>query len=124
MGRRAIPNVPSFLPLRPIEFQILLSLSGGERHGYGMLRDASERMGAAVQWGVGTLYRALKRLVDQGLIEATDRRPAADEDDERRNYYQITTLGRQVARAEAERLELLVRAAKSSGVLGPAGGAR
>jgi DNA-binding PadR family transcriptional regulator len=116
--------VHSFLPLRPIEFQILLSLSGGERHGYGMLRDASERMGSAVQWGVGTLYRALKRLVEQGLIEATDRRPAADEDDERRNYYRITTLGQQVARAEAERLELLVRAAKSSGVLGPAGGTR
>ena len=113
------PPPESFLPLRPIEFQILLSLSGGERHGYGILRAAEERTGEAVKWGVGTLYRALRRLTEQGLIEATDRRPAPEEDDERRNYYRTTRLGERVVTAEAQRMEALVRAARSSGVLGP-----
>ena len=114
--------VERFLPLRPIEFQILLSVSGGERHGYGMLRDASERTGEPVRWGVGTLYRALRRLEDEGLIEGTDRRPAPEEDDERRNYYRITALGERVVHAEAQRMETLVRAARTSGVLGPVRG--
>lgn len=116
------PDIDRFLPLRPVEFQILLSLSAGERHGYGILRDAGERLGAPAGWGLGTLYRALRRLVDQGLIEATDRRPSPDDDDERRNYYGIAPLGERVLRAEAQRLESLVAAARKTGVLGPAGG--
>jgi DNA-binding PadR family transcriptional regulator len=119
MGQNT-PSIEPFLPLRPVEFQILLSLSAGERHGYGILRDAGERMGSPVRWGLGTLYRALRRLVDRGLIEGTDRRPAPDEDDERRNYYGLTPLGERVVRAEAQRLESLVAAARSTGVLGPA----
>src|SRR5688572_27239806 len=75
----ASPTPERFLPLRPIEFHILLSLSAGERHGYGILRDTAERTGEPVRWGVGTLYRALRRLVDQQLIAGTDRRPAPDE---------------------------------------------
>jgi len=110
------------MTLRPIEFQILLSLSGGDRHGYGILRDASERLGVPAPWGVGTLYRALRRLVDRELIAGTDRRPAPEEDDERRNYYRITPLGARVVHAEAQRLERLVQSAKRSGVLGPAAG--
>ena len=110
-----------FLPLRPVEFQILLSLSRGERHGYGILIDAGERMGEPVKWGVGTLYRALRRLEEQGLIEESDRRPAPDQDDERRNYYRLTGLGGSVVRAEAVRLEALVRAARATGVLGTTG---
>jgi DNA-binding PadR family transcriptional regulator len=108
----------SFLPLRPVEFQILLSLSRGERHGYGILLDAGERTGEPAKWGVGTLYRALRRLGDQGLIEDSDERPAPDQDDERRNYYRLTGLGGAVVKAEALRLESLVRAARASGVLG------
>jgi DNA-binding PadR family transcriptional regulator len=122
--RDATLSPESFLPLRPIEFQILLSLSGGERHGYGILRAAEERTGETVRWGVGTLYRALRRLTEQGLIEATDRRPAPEEDDERRNYYRITGLGERVVTAEAQRMETLVRAAQSTGVLGPLRSAR
>lgn len=112
------PLPESFLPLRPVEFQILLSLSRGERHGYGILLDAGERTGEPAKWGVGTLYRALRRLGDQGLIEESESRPAPDQDDERRNYYRLTALGTSVVRAEAVRLESLVRAARSSGVLG------
>ena len=109
-----------FLPLRPVEFDILLSLAAGERHGYGIIQDAEERALGAVP-DVGTLYRGLRRLQDQGLIRPSGRRAAADAQDERRNYYVITALGRRVAQAEARRLQALTRAARSSGLLGPSG---
>lgn len=103
-------------PLRPVEFHILLSLAGGERHGYGIIQDIEARGDAAVP-DVGTMYRALARMVDGNLIAATDRRPAPDADDERRNYYCITELGLRVAKAEAQRLEALTRAARLGGLL-------
>jgi DNA-binding PadR family transcriptional regulator len=103
-------------PLRPVEFHILLSLAAGERHGYGITRDIEARGDAAVP-DVGTMYRALARMVDGGLIAATDRRPAPDADDERRNYYRLTDLGLRVAKAEARRLEALTRAARLGGLL-------
>ncbi len=105
----------SLLPLRPVEFQILLSLAGGERHGYGIIQDARE-MGGAVP-DIGTLYRALARILDQGLIETADARPAPDATDERRNYYRITDAGLRVAKAEARRLDTLTRAARLGGLL-------
>jgi len=103
----------TLLPLRPVEFQILLSLAGGERHGYGIIQDARERGEAAPD--LGTLYRALARMLDQGLIESTDSRPASE--DERRNYYRITDGGVRVAQAEARRLDALTRAARLGGLL-------
>jgi DNA-binding PadR family transcriptional regulator len=99
--------------LRPIEFQILLSLAGGERHGYGIMQDARERGEPAVD--IGTLYRALARMVDQGLIEA--RESEGESDDERRRYYRITARGLRVAKGEARRLEALTRAARLGGLL-------
>lgn len=102
--------------LRPVEFHILLSLSAGERHGYGIIRDIESLDETSVP-DVGTMYRALARLAEQGLIEASSRRPAPDVDDERRNYYRITPAGRKVARAEAERLEALTAAARLGGLL-------
>ena len=105
-----------FLPLRPVEFDVLLSLAAGERHGYGIIQDAEAR-GLAPAPDVGTLYRAHRRMQDQGLIDASERRPAADAGDERRNYYRITALGLRVARAEARRVEALARAARLGGLL-------
>ena len=94
------------LPLRPVEFHILLSLAAGERHGYGIIQDIQERGGAPVP-DVGTMYRALARMVEARLIEAAARRPAPDARHERRNYYRITEAGRRVATAEARRLAAL-----------------
>jgi DNA-binding PadR family transcriptional regulator len=111
--------VERFLPLRPVEFDILLSLAAGERHGYGIIQDAEARAIGAVP-DVGTLYRGLQRLQDQRLIRPRGRKAAPDAHDERRNYYEITALGRQVARAEARRLQALTRAARASGLLEPA----
>jgi DNA-binding PadR family transcriptional regulator len=111
------PRAPErFLPLRPVEFHILLSLAAGERHGYGIIQDA-ERRGETAVPDVGTLYRALARMVEQGLIEPSARRRAPDAGDERRNYYRIRPLGLRVARAEARRLAALMRAALAGGLL-------
>ncbi|MQA88702.1 MAG: PadR family transcriptional regulator [Gemmatimonas sp.] len=108
--------IKRFLPLRPVEFHILLSLAAGERHGYGIIQDAEAR-GQAMAPDVGTLYRALRRMQEQGLIAAAERRQAPDAGDERRNYYRITPRGRRVAQAEARRLEALTRAAQLGGLL-------
>ena len=102
--------------LRPVEFHILLSLAIGERHGYGIIQDIAARGQSSIP-DVGTMYRALARMVETGLIEASARRPAPESGDERRNYYRITDAGRRVARAEARRLEALMRAARSGGLL-------
>lgn len=104
----------SELPLRPVEFHVLLSLATGERHGYGIIQDAEAR-GESLD--VGTLYRALARMTEQGYIGATSRRPASDADDERRNYYRITQRGLKVAQAEARRLAALAREARACGLL-------
>lgn len=109
-------HVEDFRPLRPVEFHILLSLTAGERHGYGIIQDA-DRRGERMTPDVGTLYRALRRMKEQGLIAEPDRRRAPDAGEERRNYYRITALGRQVARAEARRLEALTEAARIGGLL-------
>ena len=108
-------RIETLLPLRPVEFQILLSLAAGDRHGYGIIQDARE-LGETVP-DIGTLYRALARMVEQGLIEAAESRPAPHADDERRNYYHITEAGMRVAKAEARRLDVLARAARISGLL-------
>jgi DNA-binding PadR family transcriptional regulator len=101
--------------LSPVEFHILLSLAVGERHGYGIIQDIEAR-GETAAPDVGTMYRALARMVENGLIQAGARRPAADAGDERRNYYRITDAGWRAARAEARRLESLIRAARSGGL--------
>ena len=110
--------IARFLPLRPVEFDVLLSLAAGERHGYGIIQDAEAR-GLTTVPDVGTLYRALRRMEDQGLIGTAGRRPARDADDERRIYYRITPLGLRVARAEAVRMQALMRAARAGGLLEP-----
>ena len=102
-----------FLPLRPVVFQVLLSLADGERHGYAIMQDIAERENARVRLEPGNLYRHLKFMLDEALIEESARRPVNGRDDERRRYYHITRLGRQVALAETARLEGLARDART-----------
>jgi DNA-binding PadR family transcriptional regulator len=106
-------RIDASLRLRPVEFHILLSLAGGERHGYGIIQDIEARDDSAVP-DVGTMYRALARMLENGLI-ATGR--SADAGDERRNNYRITDRGLRVAKAEAQRLQALTRAARLGGLL-------
>jgi DNA-binding PadR family transcriptional regulator len=95
------------LPLRPVVFHVLLSLADGERHGYAIVQDIVERSAGRIRLEPGNLYRHLKSMLDERLIEESERRPVADKDDERRRYYRLTKLGRQVALAETARLEAL-----------------
>jgi DNA-binding PadR family transcriptional regulator len=108
MSPRAHIDPREFLPLKPVAFQVLLSLADGERHGYAITQDIAGRTSAQMRLEPGNLYRSLKVLLDDGLIEESDRRPAPDLDDERRRYYRITGFGRRVAAAETARLVELV----------------
>src|SRR5580693_2588894 len=100
----------SFLPLKTQWFHIMLSLAGEEQHGYGIMLEVFEHTGGKVHLWPATLYGSLKRLIEAGLIEESDERPAPELDDARRRYYRLTALGRRVLDAECERLQELVRA--------------
>ena len=100
------------MPLRPIEFHVLLALAGDERHGYAILQEVAALTEGELQPEPGTLYRALHRMLKDGWVVESTRRPASDVDDERRRYYRLTPLGRRVATAEADRLSRLVAAAR------------
>jgi DNA-binding PadR family transcriptional regulator len=101
------------------DFHVLLALADRERHGYGIMQEVEARSQKTVRLGPGTLYGAIKRLLAAGLIEESTKRPIAKDDDERRRcYYRLTSLGRDMAVAEAERLAALVRIAKSKRLIG------
>jgi len=106
-----------FLPLSTQQFHILLTLTAGHRHGYGIIRDIAARTG--LRLGTGTLYTALARLAALGLIDESSRRAPAAADDERRRYYRLTPLGRDVLTVETARLEAMVSQAHQRGVRPP-----
>jgi DNA-binding PadR family transcriptional regulator len=110
-------RVESFLPLTAVAFEILLALADGEQHGYSIMREVERRSSGTVLLHPGTLYRALARLLESGLIEELAERPAPEDDDERRRYYQLTNLGIAVARGEAERLAGQLSAARARKLL-------
>ena len=98
-----------FIPLKTQWFHIMVSLAGGEQHGYGIMQDVRDRTAGKVRLWPATLYGSFKRLIEAGLIEESDERPAPELDDARRRYYRLTALGRRVLDAECERLQELVR---------------
>lgn len=104
-----MPKADQFLPLKTTWFHILLSLAGGEQHGYGIMQEVLDRTAGKVRLWPATLYGSLKRLIEAGLIEESGDRPARELDDARRRYYRLTALGRGVLDAESERLLELVR---------------
>jgi DNA-binding PadR family transcriptional regulator len=104
-------RIDAMLPLQQAEFHILLALSAGDCHGYGIIQDVEARTDGAVRLSPGTLYRTIERLLERGLIEEA-RKPARAKSDPRRHYYRITPLGTAVARAETSRLADLVRMAR------------
>jgi DNA-binding PadR family transcriptional regulator len=114
----------SLLPLKPVVFQVLLSLVDGERHGYALVQDIAERTAAKIDLEPGNLYRVLKSMLEEGVIEESERRPAPDRDDERRRYYRMTAFGRKVAMAEAARLDRIVEDARARNLIPAVPGAR
>ena len=96
-------------PLSPAMHHILLALLEGDLHGYAIMQSVEALSNGALRMGPGTLYGTLKRLLEQGLVEETDERPDADNDDERRRYYRLTPSGRASVRSETARMSRLVR---------------
>ena len=89
----------SLLPLTPAMFHVLVALADGETHGYAIMKEVEQLTAGAVRLSTGTLYGIIKRLVSDGLIRE------AHGDQARRRSYELTAFGREVARAEAARLE-------------------
>jgi DNA-binding PadR family transcriptional regulator len=116
-GPRAARDPESFLPLHRDTFNILVSLADRDRHGYAVMQDVLERTSGKLRFSPSSLYASIRRLLEQDLIEELDERPDPDNDDERRRYYRLTELGRDVAKAEARRLERLLGDARASGLL-------
>ena len=97
-------------------FHVLVALAEEDRHGYAILKAVSDRTGRTVELSTGTLYSMVKRLLADGVIVESLRRPAARHDDERRKYYRLTEFGHRVLAAETTRLESMVSAARLAGV--------
>jgi|SRR6202046_3841955 len=102
-------DVQKFIPLKTQWFHIMVSLAGGEQHGYGIMQDVLNRTTGKVRLWPATLYGSIKRLIEADLIEESDERPTPELDDARRRYYRLTSLGKRVLDAECERLQELVR---------------
>ena len=112
------PRNPSdHLPMSEAMFHVLVSLTDGERHGYSIMKDVAERTDGTVQLSTGTLYGIIKRLVADGLIVDARRPRGGREGERKRRSYTLTPFGREVARAEAERLRRLVAAARAASLL-------
>jgi DNA-binding PadR family transcriptional regulator len=113
----SLHHVARLLPLTAQQFQILLSLTDGHLHGYGIIRDVAARTAGGLRIGTGTLYTALARLETLALVEETDPRSRPKDDDQRRRYYRLTPLGREVLKAETARLDALVKQARRKGIV-------
>ena len=89
-------------------FHILVALADQDRHGYSIMQEIKERTAGHVRLSPSTLYSAIKRLLEQGLIAELEERPGPEHDDERRRYYRLTPAGGRAAMAEAAQLEKLL----------------
>src|ERR1017187_10638459 len=105
-------------PLSPAVFHILLALSAGDRHGYAIMKEAAQQSEGRVRLGPGTLYRSIQNLLSAGWIEQAGELADSTIGDERRRYYRLTGIGREVVTNEARRLSDLVRIARRRRLLG------
>ena len=107
-----MPTQKAEAPLTPAVLHILLALSGGERHGYGIMKQVEADSHAKVKMGPGTLYGSLGRMIDAGLISESDKKIDPKMDDERRVYYKITAAGQKALAAELQRYREVVSVAQ------------
>jgi len=104
-------------PLPSAAFHILIALAEEDLHGYGIMRQVAEQTGGRMRLGPGTLYSSIQSLLQEKCIEELDSREDAELGQERRRYYRLTSAGRKLARAEAERLAGFLRVARSRKIL-------
>ncbi len=107
----------SLLPLTPAMFEVLIALADGEKHGYAIIKEVARRTGGEVSLSAGTLYAIIRRFEMEGVLEESDERPDAALDDERRRYYKLTNFGRDVAQAEAKRMETALKMAQAKNLI-------
>ena len=105
------------LPLSAGEFEVLIALADGEKHGYAILKEVARRTGRKVRLGPATLYTIVRRFLADGLLAESAERPDPALDDERRRYYRLTEFGRQVAAAEAQRMETALSMARAKNLV-------
>jgi DNA-binding PadR family transcriptional regulator len=117
MTKSREPDVDAFLPLPTAVFHILVALADRDRHGYSIMQDVTSRTDGKVRLSAGTLYSAIRRMLEQGLIEELRTSPDPASDDERRRYYRLTDLGRAAAAAEARRISELLSQARATGLI-------
>lgn len=111
-----IRDPEAFLPLPQLPLQVLLALAaGGPAHGYALIKRIEEIMPGA-QPSSGSLYLAMVRLEERGLLAETDP-PEGEGTDARRRYYRLTPLGKEVIEAESRRLARIVSIAESAALL-------
>jgi len=110
-------DIDALLPLQTAVFHILVALADRDRHGYSIMQDVATRTEGKVRLSAGTLYSSIRRMLEQGLVEELHESPDPDNRDERRRYYQLTPLGRQVAVAEARRLSEMLSHARATGLI-------
>ena len=101
-------------PLTPAVLHILLALSRGEAHGYGIMKQVEADSQGKVNMGPGTLYGSIGRMIEAGLIRESDKKVDPEMDDERRIYYAITALGQKALSMELERYREVVAIAKQN----------
>src|SRR5262249_42164124 len=104
-------------PLTPAMFHVLLALAGDDLHGYAILKEGELRTGGKVRLSTGTLYGIIKRLVNDGLISEMRSKPGETSEDERRRYYRLTARGREMASAEAQRMDEVLAIARARNLL-------
>src|SRR4029079_10874795 len=92
-------EIHDLLPLPTAHFHILVALADHDRHGYSIMQDVAARTDGKVRLSAGTLYSAIRRMLEQGLIEELRESPVPSSEDERRRYYRLTQFGRDTARA-------------------------
>lgn len=111
-------------PLKPTELHLLLCLSRGEQHGYGLVAVLEEESCGAIKLEPGNLYRVIRRLLDDGFVAESERRPAGDSiGAQRRRYYRLTALGRRALAGELRRLQAVLTSTSARSVLRGGSGA-
>jgi DNA-binding PadR family transcriptional regulator len=103
-------DISSFLPLSPATLHILLSLAAEDLHGYAIMQDVARQSEGKYKLGPGTLYDNLQKLIQRKFVQELGHRQG--DEDPRRRYYRLTSLGRGVLAAETDRLGEVVREAR------------
>ena len=110
-------RIADLLPLTHVTYHVLLVLAGTQLHGYGIIKEVYEQTGGTMDLETGTLYAAIKRLRDEGLIDVSPTPSKAPPTDRRRRYYKLTPFGRAILRAESDRLARLVNLAREKDIV-------